>query len=485
MRKVTLKGLAAHKLRFVLTAVAVIIGVAFLSGTLVFTDTIQQTFDDLFADIYRTPTRSCAAPRRSRPTSADQRPHVPASTLAAGARGRRGSKAAEGHDPDRLRADRRHERRPDRQPGPGRARRSGSRWGNEPGAEPRSNIASGRPPTRDDEIVIDKRSASTGRTSHVGDTRRRAHGRPTAAVQDRRDRALRHRRQPRGRVGRALHTPRRRRRSRTPPGSSTASPSSAEPGRVAGDAEDRRLQESLALGNYEVLTGKEITKENQDLDREAARLLQASACTIFALIALVVAIFIIYNTFSIIVAQRTRELALLRAIGASGRQVLLSVLGESFVVGLLASGRRHPRRHPRVGTAQGAARRGRHRHPGGGIVVKPSTVVIGLVVGARRHDPLRDRPRAEGGAHPTDRGDCATSRSSADQGARAQRSPGWSCSAFGLALLFVGCSPTSPAGSSTSAPARCSCSPASSCSTPLFARGSRARSAHRCARSRA
>ena len=53
MLKVTLKGLAAHKLRFVLTAVAVTIGVAFLSGTLVFTDTIRQTFDDLFASIYK------------------------------------------------------------------------------------------------------------------------------------------------------------------------------------------------------------------------------------------------------------------------------------------------------------------------------------------------------------------------------------------------------------------------------------------------
>ena len=70
MLKVTLKGLAAHKLRFVLTAVAVTIGVAFLSGTLVFTDTIRQTFDDLFASIYENTDAVVAAPRRSRPTSA-------------------------------------------------------------------------------------------------------------------------------------------------------------------------------------------------------------------------------------------------------------------------------------------------------------------------------------------------------------------------------------------------------------------------------
>ena len=57
----------------------------------------------------------------------------------------------------------------------------------------------------------------------------------------------------------------------------------------------------------------------------------------FAYIALFVGMFIIYNTFSIIVAQRTREMAMLRAVGASRRQVLRSVLVESIVVGLVAS----------------------------------------------------------------------------------------------------------------------------------------------------
>ena len=50
----------------------------------------------------------------------------------------------------------------------------------------------------------------------------------------------------------------------------------------------------------------------------------------FAFIALFVGSFIIFNTFSIIVAQRTKELALLRAIGASRRQVLTSVMVEAL-----------------------------------------------------------------------------------------------------------------------------------------------------------
>ena len=57
----------------------------------------------------------------------------------------------------------------------------------------------------------------------------------------------------------------------------------------------------------------------------------------FAGISLFVGAFIIFNTFSITVAQRTREFALLRTIGASRRQVLRSVVLEAFVIGLVAT----------------------------------------------------------------------------------------------------------------------------------------------------
>jgi putative ABC transport system permease protein len=58
---------------------------------------------------------------------------------------------------------------------------------------------------------------------------------------------------------------------------------------------------------------------------------------VFAAISLVVGTFLIINTFSILVAQRSRELALLRALGASRRQVTRSVLLESFIVGVVGS----------------------------------------------------------------------------------------------------------------------------------------------------
>ena len=57
----------------------------------------------------------------------------------------------------------------------------------------------------------------------------------------------------------------------------------------------------------------------------------------FAFVALFVGTFIIYNTFSIVVAQRMKEMAMLRALGARRTQVLRSVLLESVVVGLLSA----------------------------------------------------------------------------------------------------------------------------------------------------
>ena len=94
-----------------------------------------------------------------------------------------------------------------------------------------------------------------------------------------------------------------------------------------------------ALGDEasaEVITGDQLTEENQSDIKQGLSFFSTFMVT-FALVALFVGSFIIYNTFSIIVAQRSRETALLRAIGASRRQVLGSILLEAFVVGVVAS----------------------------------------------------------------------------------------------------------------------------------------------------
>ena len=83
-------------------------------------------------------------------------------------------------------------------------------------------------------------------------------------------------------------------------------------------------------------TGDDVAEESQN-DFEEAISFISIFLLVFAGIALVVGTFLIINTFSILVAQRSRELALLRALGASRRQVTRSVLLESFIVGVVGS----------------------------------------------------------------------------------------------------------------------------------------------------
>ncbi|QGG96361.1 ABC transporter permease [Actinomarinicola tropica] len=86
----------------------------------------------------------------------------------------------------------------------------------------------------------------------------------------------------------------------------------------------------------EVITGQQAADELTSTFQEGLSFF-STFLLVFALIALVVGSFIIFNTFSILVAQRGRELALLRAIGATRRQVLVSVLVEAVLIGLVAA----------------------------------------------------------------------------------------------------------------------------------------------------
>jgi putative ABC transport system permease protein len=104
---------------------------------------------------------------------------------------------------------------------------------------------------------------------------------------------------------------------------------------VSGVALQRRISDVLPQG-AEAVTAATVTSEAQDQIATGLGFLR-TAFLVFAFVALFVGAFIIFNTFSIIVAQRTREMALFRALGASGRQVMTSVLVEAVVVGLVSS----------------------------------------------------------------------------------------------------------------------------------------------------
>src|SRR5207247_8923717 len=95
------------------------------------------------------------------------------------------------------------------------------------------------------------------------------------------------------------------------------------------------LRHALPHG-LEALTGAAVTKELQDQFQSLLKYFN-TFMLVFAVIALLVGAFMIFNTSSITVAQRTRENGLLRAVGASKRQVLGSVLLEAVVVGIIAS----------------------------------------------------------------------------------------------------------------------------------------------------
>ena len=153
---------------------------------------------------------------------------------------------------------------------------------------------------------------------------------------------------------------------------------------VAADGvSDEQVVERIAQvvpDQVEVLTGAEITAEDQSDIKEGMGFFNTFLLT-FALIALFVGSFIIYNSFSILVAQRGRDMALLRAIGASRRQVLGSVLLEAVVVGLIASV---------VGLAAGIGVASGLKVmldtmgidiPAGGVVLTSSTVIISLIAG--------------------------------------------------------------------------------------------------------
>ncbi|KOV63176.1 ABC transporter permease [Streptomyces sp. MMG1121] len=140
------------------------------------------------------------------------------------------------------------------------------------------------------------------------------------------------------------------------------------------------LDKALPTQLVETTTGKQLADDQAKAIAESMSGLK-QALLVFAGIALFVGTFIIANTFTMLVAQRTRELALLRAVGASRRQVTRSVLIEAFAVGTVAGV---------TGLAAGIGIGAGLRSllgsfgasvPDGPLVISPGTVVAALAVG--------------------------------------------------------------------------------------------------------
>jgi putative ABC transport system permease protein len=113
-----------------------------------------------------------------------------------------------------------------------------------------------------------------------------------------------------------------------------AIPVEAQPG-VSAETLRARINDALP-DQYEAVTAAQVAKESAESWTKAVAFLP-TALLLFAAVALLVGAFIICNTFSILVAQRSRELALLRSIGASRAQLTASVLCEAVAVGVVGS----------------------------------------------------------------------------------------------------------------------------------------------------
>ena len=328
MLRVTLRGLLAHKLRLATTALAVMLGVAFMAGTLVLTATIGATFDGLYADINAGTDVQVRSAEAVTTEAGEQRGAVDEALVATvssvpGVRATSGDVTGYaqfvGKDGKAI-----------GNPAQG-APTLGFNWIEEPELSP-LRLADGRAPAAAGEVVMDKATADDGgfavgdpvtvltasgseEFTVVGTTRFGKVDSPlgaTLAVFD-----LATAQDVLGLTGRL-----------------SAIAVVAEPD-LTQEELARRIGEVLPEG-VEAITGEQLTSEQQSQTRDALGFFN-TFLLVFALIALFVGSFIIYNTFSIIVAQRTREMALLRALGAGRRQVLNSVMVEALVTGLIAS----------------------------------------------------------------------------------------------------------------------------------------------------
>jgi putative ABC transport system permease protein len=330
MLRATFKSLLARKLRLVLSGLAVVLGVMFVSGAFVLTDTLGRSFDAVFADAYsQTDVAVTAKPKvqvgefegeqvpATLPASTVDNvaavPGVAAATGVVAADGARligsNGKVVTSFGPPQL----------------------GENW---TGESDLLKLREGRGPSAPDEIAINQGLAAAADVrlgQRVGvltlEPKKTFTIVGVFGYSGDRDSI--------GGVNEVMFTtPVAQKLILGAEGVYTSVDVRADPG-VA----DARLRDDVAAalgGGYVVRTGAQVAADEAAGLKEGLQFFNYVLLG-FAGVALFVGIFLILNTFSIIVAQRTRELALMRAVGASRRQVVGSVLLEAVAIGLVAS----------------------------------------------------------------------------------------------------------------------------------------------------
>ncbi|MDU0292580.1 ABC transporter permease [Saccharothrix longispora] len=319
MLRTIIAGLRARTARLVLSSVAIALGVAFVTGTLVLGDAMNASLRDQFAKSARNVDASITPSGTSEDGPKGITPEVLEKVR---------------QTPGVAGADTRYIASVPLIGGDGKAKNA---WGAPLASTERLrefDLVDGRYPTGDDEIAVDERTASTAKLT-VGGT-------VTLLAPDQSERAFTVVGTYAQGVGRlqvsgndhVVLTPAALREfaGDRPPYEVVVA---AAPGVTQQQLVDD-LREAVDGDGYRFLTGEELTQET--LSQVASQAGEFTTVLLaFALIALVVAAMVIYNTFTILVAQRTRELALMRCVGASRAQVFRGVLAEALVMGLVAS----------------------------------------------------------------------------------------------------------------------------------------------------
>ena len=331
MLRIAWRGLLAHKVRLVATVLAVVLGVAFMSGTQVFTDTFSKSFDDIFTDVNRGTDAVVRSDQKiQRDFGGSQRARISASVVPQVGQVD-GVQVADGAIQGQIRiVGANGKPTGDPQNGPPTF---GMNW--IPDIQlSQWRIVDGRPPAGSDEVVLDK-AVTDAQGFHLGDPVTIAAGQGEAHSYTLVGVATFGKAQNYSGASAALFDTPTAQALVAEPGMFDWIAVSAAPGVSQTQLVDH-IQQAGLPADTEAITGAQFTKESQDTFRKVFSTFK-TFLLVFALIALFVGAFIIYNTFSIMVAQRTREVAMLRAIGASRRQVLGSVIAESAIVGLIAS----------------------------------------------------------------------------------------------------------------------------------------------------
>ncbi|MEU7185147.1 ABC transporter permease [Streptomyces sp. NPDC045369] len=376
MFRTALRNVLAHKARLMMTALAVLLGVAFVSGTLVFSDTVGEAVKKASAKSFKDVAVSVQATSGDAPPipeDGQNRTTLLTDRLADQVRALPGVAAVHANVSGRATvADK------DNQP-------IGNDWQNvatnyQPGAggkDSRYPVVQGRGPASAGEIALDEATAEKGGLK-LGDTVRFATDGPAL---HKKLVGIVHSEDPQVTAGGslALFDTATAQKLFVHPGQYDELVVAAKPGtdeKALTAAVEKLLPKDRATATSGAVLAAEQAKMVEQSNQAMSKTL-----LVFAGIALFVGIFIIANTFTMLISQRSREIALMRAIGASRRQVVRSVLAEAGLLGLVSSvvgfalGTGIAVTMRAVLNANGAG------FPDGPLVISPNSVLSALGVG--------------------------------------------------------------------------------------------------------